>query len=156
MKSSHKTPWTAAIFIVLAVLAHFITAKELSARQLPCKTVTIADKQWMAENLNTANYRNGDPIPQVDDPVAWSLLTTVAWCYYKNKSSNSSGFTAIPSGFRSSSGSYALLGSNSSFWTSTENNAWSAWYREIFNSYSAVYRISTSKTQGFAVRCVND
>ena len=220
MKSSHKTPWTAAIFIVFAVFAFLITQKELSAGPILFKAVTIGAQQWMAENLNTSNYRIGDPIPQVDDPEAWSMLKTGAWCYHENKSGNSvtygklynwyavndprglapegwhvasdaewqelvntlggekaagtklksqvlwkeplvgadnrSGFTAIPSGFRSSNGSYALLGTNSSFWTSTENNAYSAWYREMYNSYSAVYRISASKTQGFAVRCVKN
>ena len=220
MKSSHKTPLRAAIFMVFALFALFITAKELSAGQHPFKTVTIATRQWMAENLSTTNYRNGDQIPQVNDAVEWSLLTTGAWCYYENRSENGvtygklynwfavndqrglapagwhvasdseweelvtalggekaagtklksevlwkeplvgadnrTGFTAIPSGYRSSNGSFALFGTNSSFWTSTEDDGFSAWYREMFNSYSAVYRISTSKTQGFAVRCVKD
>jgi uncharacterized protein (TIGR02145 family) len=220
MKSSHKTPWTAAIFIVFAVFALVATQKELSAGPISFKTVTIGVQQWMAENLSTSNYRNGDPIPQAENPEAWSNLTTGDWCYYENRSENnitygklynwyavndprgiapegwhvasdtewqelvttlggekaagtklksqvlwkeplvgvdnSTGFTAIPSGFRSSSGRYALLGTNSSFWTATENNSYSAWYREMYNSYSAVYRISTSKTQGFAVRCVKD
>jgi uncharacterized protein (TIGR02145 family) len=220
MKSSHKTPWTASILIVFAVLAFVITQKELSASPFSFKAVTIGAHQWMTENLSTSNYRNGDPIPRVDDPEAWSLLTTGAWCYYENKSENniiygklynwyavndlrglapegwhvasdvewqelvttlggekaagtklksqvlwktplvgadnSSGFTAIPSGFRSSNGNFTLLGTNSSFWTATESNSLSAWYREMYNSYSAVYSISSSKTQGFAVRCIKD
>ncbi len=220
MKSSNKTPLAAPIFMVFALFAFFITAKELSAVQRPFKTVTIATRQWMAENLSSANYRNGDPIPQVDDPVEWGQLKTGAWCYYENRSENGvtygklynwfavndprglapagwhvasdseweelvtalggekaagtklksevlwreplvgadnrTGFTAIPSGYRSSNGSFSLFGTNSSFWTSTEDNNFSAWYREMFNSYSAVYRISSSKTQGFAVRCIKD
>lgn len=46
------------------------------------KTVKIGDQTWMAENLDVATYRNGDSIPQVQDPKAWSSLKTGAWCYY--------------------------------------------------------------------------
>jgi len=39
---------------------------------------------WMTENLAVKKYRNGDPIPQVQDPSEWNNLTTGAWCYYDN------------------------------------------------------------------------
>lgn len=50
------------------------------------KTVTIGTQEWMAENLNVEHYRNGDVIPQVQDPDEWINLTTGAWCYYENNS----------------------------------------------------------------------
>lgn len=49
-----------------------------------CPDVTIGTQTWTRCNLTTAFYRNGDPIPQVTDPVQWSNLTTGAWCYYGN------------------------------------------------------------------------
>ncbi len=52
------------------------------------KTVTIGTQEWTAENLNVSKYRNGDVIPQVQDKNEWSNLTTGAWCYYENKTSN--------------------------------------------------------------------
>ncbi len=52
------------------------------------KTVTIGKQIWMAENLNVEHYRNGDPIPQVQDKEEWDNLTTGAWCYYDNNSGN--------------------------------------------------------------------
>jgi uncharacterized protein (TIGR02145 family) len=51
-------------------------------------TVTIGTQTWTLKNLDVATYRNGDPIPQVQDPTAWAALTTGAWCYYNNDSSN--------------------------------------------------------------------
>ncbi len=52
------------------------------------KTVAIGKQIWMAENLNVAQYRNGDPIPEVQDKEEWDNLTTGAWCWYENNSAN--------------------------------------------------------------------
>jgi len=51
-------------------------------------TVTIGRQVWMKENLDVSHYRNGDPIPQVQDSTVWGYLTTGAWCYYQNNTAN--------------------------------------------------------------------
>lgn len=51
-------------------------------------TTAIGQQVWMVENLNVDTYRNGDPIPPVQDPVAWKGLSTGAWCFYENKVEN--------------------------------------------------------------------
>ena len=51
-------------------------------------TVAIGSQTWMLKNLDVDHYRNGDVIPQVTDPTAWSNLTTGAWCYYNNDPAN--------------------------------------------------------------------
>ncbi len=51
-------------------------------------SVTICDQVWMLKNLDVTKYRNGDDIPQVQDPTFWASLTTGAWCYYQNNSEN--------------------------------------------------------------------
>jgi uncharacterized protein (TIGR02145 family) len=43
-------------------------------------------QEWMAENLRTTSYANGDPIPNVIDAVQWQNLTTGAWAHYNNDS----------------------------------------------------------------------
>jgi uncharacterized protein (TIGR02145 family) len=43
-------------------------------------------QEWMAENLRTTTYANGDPIPNVTDDVQWSGLTTGAWAHYNHNS----------------------------------------------------------------------
>jgi uncharacterized protein (TIGR02145 family) len=50
--------------------------------------VLICEQRWTTSNLNVSTYRNGDPIPEVSDPVAWAALTTGAWCYYDNDPAN--------------------------------------------------------------------
>jgi uncharacterized protein (TIGR02145 family) len=84
------------------------------------------------------------------------LKAKILWKSPNVGADNSSRFTAIPAGYRSSNGNFSLLGTNSSFWTATEDNSYAAWSRDMYNSYSAVYRTSSSKTQGFSVRCVKD
>jgi len=48
--------------------------------------VTIGTQIWTGCNLDVTTYANGDPIPEVTDPTAWTALTTGAWCYYNNNS----------------------------------------------------------------------
>lgn len=51
-------------------------------------SVTIGSQEWMLYNLDVTTYRNGDPIPEVTDEAAWTLLTTGAWCYIYNDPAN--------------------------------------------------------------------
>ena len=50
------------------------------------KTIVIGSQEWMAENLKTSTYSNGDQIPNVIDQNEWSNLTTGAWVHYNNDS----------------------------------------------------------------------
>ena len=43
-------------------------------------------QEWMAENLRTTTYANGDPIPNVTDANQWGNLMTGAWAHYNNDS----------------------------------------------------------------------
>jgi uncharacterized protein (TIGR02145 family) len=49
------------------------------------KTILIGTQEWMAENLKTSKYRNGEAISNVTSNQ-WSFLTIGAWCYYNNDS----------------------------------------------------------------------
>ena len=55
------------------------------------KTVTIGTQQWMAENLDVAKFRNGDPIPEAKTTEQWEAAVNgkkASWCYYDNNSIN--------------------------------------------------------------------
>lgn len=49
-------------------------------------TIEIGSQVWMAENLRTTCYQNGDPIPNVTNENNWYALSTGAWAYYNNDS----------------------------------------------------------------------
>jgi len=50
------------------------------------QTVLIGTQCWMQENLKTTTYNNNTPIPNVEDPTAWSNDSTGAYCWYDNDS----------------------------------------------------------------------
>lgn len=51
------------------------------------QTIVINGQEWMAENLKTSKYANGNEIPNVSTS-AWPNLTTGAWCNFANDSLN--------------------------------------------------------------------
>jgi len=65
-----------------------ITFRRPTVVNLPNGTITICSQVWTTTNLNVSTYRDGTPIPQVTDQTAWASLTTGAWCYYNNSTSN--------------------------------------------------------------------
>lgn len=57
--------------------------------------VEIGGECWLAENLRTVRYRNGDSIPCVSDASSWSGLSSGARSYYDNDSALASEFGAL-------------------------------------------------------------
>lgn len=49
-------------------------------------TVGIGAQTWMAANLVTTRYQNGDTIPNVTNSTTWQNLSTGARCYYDDDS----------------------------------------------------------------------
>jgi uncharacterized protein (TIGR02145 family) len=70
--------------LILTAVTLFSLSKVSNAQS----TVKIGNQIWTAKNLDVTTYRNGDPIPQVQDKADWVKLTSGAWCYYANKTEN--------------------------------------------------------------------
>jgi uncharacterized protein (TIGR02145 family) len=206
------------------------------------KTIVIGTQEWMAENLNTSIYRNGDAIPTGLSNSQWSSTTQGAWAYYNNDASyvcpygklynwyayvdarglcptgwhvpsdgewnllvkyldpgadttcdgcaqstiagaimksagtieggdgywlywnpsvegtNSSGFSALPGGYRYTAGDYINMGYVGYWWSSTQFDSDNPWYRSLGSSTTGVYRINSNATTqvGCGVRCLRD
>jgi uncharacterized protein (TIGR02145 family) len=50
--------------------------------------INIGNQIWMRENLRTHTFRNGDPIPLVDENESWRRMTTAACCHHGNQQFN--------------------------------------------------------------------
>jgi len=56
------------------------------------KVVKIGDQIWMAENLKTTRYSNGDSISITESDLAWKQAINGVSCYYENKVANKDTF----------------------------------------------------------------
>ena len=69
-------------------------------------------------------------------------------------SNNSSGFAALPGGYRNFLGAFNYAGGYAYLWSSTEYSDKKAYYRFLHNYYSYLGRSKFLKQNGFSVRCV--
>jgi uncharacterized protein (TIGR02145 family) len=56
------------------------------------KTIVIGTQEWMAENLKTSIYRNGDVIPTGLSSSQWNNTVQGAWSYFQNDASRNCPF----------------------------------------------------------------
>lgn len=69
---------------------------------------------------------------------------------------NETGFTALPGGYRYKDGAFYNIGLDGYWWSATESGATSVWTRGMDVIFNNVYRNSLNKELGFSVRCVRD
>jgi len=101
----------------------------------------------------------------------WTILTTslggesVAGGKMKARSgwfdngngTNSSGFTALPGGYRYSGGNFCYLVEDAAFWSSTEYTySTDAWDRSLYYNDDDMGRVNNNKANGFSVRCLRN
>jgi uncharacterized protein (TIGR02145 family) len=86
-----------------------------------------------------------------------ALKATTNWNSPNTGATNSSGFTALPGGYRLGSGTYSSIGDYGGWWSSTEYDSDVAWLRKLSYDNSLVGRLSGGyKPYGCSVRCVRD
>jgi len=81
---------------------------------------------------------------------------TSHWSSPNSGATNSSGFTALPGGYRKKDGAFSNVNVMGGWWASTEYSKSVAWYRYVDYSSSNIYSCSTYKNSGFSVRCIKD
>ncbi len=82
--------------------------------------------------------------------------TATIWNAPNTGADNSSGFNALPSGFRGTTGSYTALGNLAYFWSATERNATQANYTNLQQDMASALSNGATKTFGYSVRCVKN
>ena len=86
--------------------------------------------------------------------VGEKLKSSLGWISGGN-GSNSSGFTALPGGYRNTHGGFVNLGNYALFWSATLSDT-SVWYRSIYFNDNGVSRFTTLPSHGLSVRCIKD
>ncbi len=82
------------------------------------------------------------------------LKSTTGW--NSSNGTNTTGFTALPGGFRTYNQQFIFMGDDGYWWTGTEENDEMAWIRGMSVANNGVYRDFFEKSSGLAVRCVKN
>ena len=81
---------------------------------------------------------------------------TIHWQKPVSQTTNESGFTAIPGGYRNENGDFYVLGYNGWWWCSDERDTEKAYHVLIYGHTKEVTISYIKKSNGFSVRCVKD
>jgi uncharacterized protein (TIGR02145 family) len=81
---------------------------------------------------------------------------TTHWNSPNTGATNSSGFTALPGGYRNTSGGFYDKGYDGYWWSATEYSSTNAWNRKLNYNNDKVNRNNNNKENGFSVRFVRD
>ncbi len=129
---------------------------------------------WYAVSTTTNGNKNVCPLGwHLPTDAEWTVLTdylggtnvaggkmkevgTVSWNSSNTDATNTSLFTGLPGGFRNYYGSYGFIGLSGNWWSSTGNNTYSAWLRNLHTYNEDASRGYDSKSYGFSVRCLRD
>ena len=88
-----------------------------------------------------------------------ALKSTSGWNDFNGESGSGTdnyGWNGLPGGFRSKHGGYfANVGSNGLWWSSSQSNTYTAWFRSLDNDGN-VSSYANDKKNGFSVRCLRD
>ena len=122
------------------------------------------EAEWATlKNYLIANGYNYDGTTE-GNKIGKAMASTTGWqnssepgAIGNNQSTNnSSGFNAIPGGYRFSSGDFVGDSEIDVFWSSTETDSEDSKSLFLANIYSYLYSYSISKTEGFSVRFFRD
>ena len=80
----------------------------------------------------------------------------IHWSNPNTGATNRSGFTGLPGGYRYYDGTFHSGRNFGNWWSSTENDATSAWLRTLPYAFGNVARNYSNKHVGLSVRCLND
>ncbi|MEI6189770.1 MAG: fibrobacter succinogenes major paralogous domain-containing protein [Chitinophagia bacterium] len=104
-----------------------------------------SDEEW----TTLSNNLGGDDIAGI------KLKSTKGWAG-KGNGDNSSGFNAMPGGYRYFSGIFFNEGQDGSWWTATPNEEGYAILRYLYSANTNIFRNRLNLKLGLAVRCIQD
>lgn len=81
---------------------------------------------------------------------------TIHWMAPNKGATNTSGFTALPSGIRYFDGSFTAIQFYTGFWSSSESGTEDKWFLGLYYKDASLLFGSVHKKNGLSVRCVKD
>jgi len=78
------------------------------------------------------------------------------WNSDNESTDNSSGFAALPGGFRNKAGFFIYLGKMAFYWSSSMIKEGNAWGYSLKASNYSLNRVESDVTSGFSIRCLKN
>jgi len=105
------------------------------------------DDEW----FTLTNFLGGDSV------AGGKMKTTIGWQPPNNGATNESDFSALPGGNRDDgNGTFNSFSFNGYWWSSSEYDASTTWYRYLGYFNGDTYRTNGNKQGGYSVRCLRD
>jgi uncharacterized protein (TIGR02145 family) len=122
-----------------------------------------SDDEWttLSDYLINNGYGYGGSGSDIGKALAaqsdWGNYTVPGTIANDKASNNTSGFTALPGGYRHTQGTFFYKGSNGYWWSSTsyQNNKY-AYIRDMSSHFNNFTNYYYQKREGFSVRCLKD
>jgi uncharacterized protein (TIGR02145 family) len=114
-----------------------------------------SDDDWLIllEYLDFGDYQvAGGKMKSVGTIEAQTGL----WHEPNTAASNSSGYSAVPGGYRGFTGAFSDMGNLGGYWSSTEFDGGNAGHYNLYHYLGRVLHDVSPKYYGFSVRCVKD
>lgn len=114
-----------------------------------------SDGEWKAlekyvgmsdEELDKEGMRGTDEGAKLKSPNYWSSGVGL----------NTVGFSALPGGHRMAGGVFTGIEEWGKWWTYTEHDDGSAWFRSLHYHYKGIERLYSDKAEAYSVRCIKD
>lgn len=93
-------------------------------------SIIIGNQTWMVENLRTTRYNDGTAIPNITDNTAWAGLTTGAYCWYYNSSSEKDKYGGLYNWYAVNTGKLAPKG-----WHVPTYDEWTTLINYVLNNF---------------------
>ncbi|MBL7110630.1 MAG: PKD domain-containing protein [Bacteroidales bacterium] len=122
-----------------------------------------SDKEWQSMEVFLGMYGGqaaGNEWRGTDQggmlKATGTLMDTGLWEYPNTLATNSSGFNAVPAGFRDEYGTFSITGQEANFWTSSRVGSTISYFRRLASDMGGIYRTYKDQGQAFSIRCVKD
>lgn len=97
-------------------------------------------------DANQKTWRGSDQGAQLKSTTGWGTGNGL----------NTTGFSALPGGFRSYNESFTFVGDDGYWWAASPEGESMAWIRGMSTAFPQVYRDFWDQASGLAVRCIKN
>ncbi len=132
---------------------------ESAMKACPVGWYLPSDEEWKTMEMNIGLSREQADAYNLRGTNEGGMLKSTDsdyWAAPNLDANNSTGFSALGCGIRTSNGEFMKIGEGVSFWTSSEGEDDMAWFRSLHSDRGDIHRGCYKKSFAYNVRCVKD